>query len=85
QGPVPLEDQLRRLDREDREAWRKLVKDRQGRSAGTQAFLALCWADGQRSLLDIAGLVEMEVGVRDVELLLRYFELLEKLGHVSFA
>ncbi|MGC9335381.1 MAG: hypothetical protein ACP5JJ_14610, partial [Anaerolineae bacterium] len=85
QGPLPLEDELRRLDKEDREAWRKLVKNRRGRTAGTQAFLALCWVDGQRSVLDIAGLVEMETGVRDVELLLHYFELLEKLGHVTFA
>ena len=85
QGPVPLGDQLRRLDKEDRENWRKLVKEREAWRVGTMTFLALCWADGQRSVHDIAGLVEMEVGVRDVELLQRYFELLEKLGHVELA
>ena len=41
--------------------------------------------DGSRSILDVADLVEMESGLRDVELLLTYFRLLEKLGFVEFA
>jgi hypothetical protein len=35
-------------------------------------------------VLEIADLVEMESGKRDVELLLAYFRLLEKLGFVRF-
>jgi hypothetical protein len=35
-------------------------------------------------VLEIAGLVELEIGVRDVELLLAYFRLLKKLGFVEF-
>jgi hypothetical protein len=35
-------------------------------------------------VLDIAGLVELETGMRDVELLLAYFRLLETLGFVQF-
>jgi hypothetical protein len=80
-----LDDQLRRLDKEDRERWRSLVKEREAWRVGTMTFLALCWVDGRRSVRDIAGLVEMEVGLRDVELLQQYFRLLEKLGHLAFA
>jgi hypothetical protein len=46
--------------------------------------LALYWADGARSVLEIADLVELESGRRDVELILTYFQLLEALGFVTF-
>lgn len=83
-GPIPLQQYLRRLDDEDREAWRQLLKARKGGVHHTLTPLALYWADGQRSVLDIADLVELETGARDVELLRTYFQLLEKLGFVSF-
>ncbi len=82
-GPIPLQNHLFRLDDADREAWRALQKARKGRPHYTLSVLALYWADGQRSVLDIADLVELETGERDVELLLKYFELLEKLGFVT--
>ena len=50
----------------------------------TLTALALYWADGARSLLEIADLVELESGKRDMELLLTYFRLLEKLGFINF-
>lgn len=83
-GPVPLRDHLRRLDDEDRHGWRELLKERQDGAHSTLTTLALFWADGTRSVLDIADLVEHESGIRDVELLLTYFRLLEKLGFVAF-
>jgi len=46
--------------------------------------LALFWADGVRPVLEIADLVELESGQRDVALLLVYFRLLEQLGFVAF-
>ena len=82
-GPVPLGNHLQRLDAEDREQWRRLRKSREGGMHYTSTELALYWADGKRSVLEIADLVELEAGVRDVELLLAYFELLAKLGFVT--
>jgi hypothetical protein len=84
QGPIPLQQYLRHLDHEDRQTWAKLLKERKGWEHHTLTTLALYWADGERSLLDIAGLVEMESGNRDMELLLTYFRLLEKLELISF-
>jgi hypothetical protein len=83
-GPIPLRDHLRRLDGADREAWRGLLKARKGGAHYTLTTLALYWADGARSVLEIADFVELEAGRRDVELLVSYFRLLEKLGIVIF-
>jgi len=41
------------------------------------------WADGKRSLLEIADLIELETGQRDVELLVEYFQTLAKLNLVE--
>jgi hypothetical protein len=78
-GPVPLHQHLTALDPDDREAWRQLLKARKGTAHRTLPILALYWTDAARSVLDIAGLVELETGTRDVELLLAYFRLLAKL------
>jgi hypothetical protein len=83
-GPIPLRGYLRRLDGADREAWRHLLKARKDDAHHTLTTLALYWADGARSVLEIADLVELEAGRRDVELLVSYFRLLEKLGFVTF-
>jgi hypothetical protein len=61
-----------------------LLQDRNDRSHHTLVELATFWADGRRSILEIADLVEVETGQRDVELLLTYFHLLEKLGFIQF-
>ncbi|MBN1137356.1 MAG: DUF4910 domain-containing protein [Anaerolineae bacterium] len=82
-GPVPLGNHMRRLETKDREQWRQLLKAREGGMHYTVTGLALYWADGKRSVLEIADLVELEAGERDVELLLTYFELLAKLGFVA--
>jgi aminopeptidase YwaD len=82
-GPIPLHNYLGRLEEADRQAWRDLMKARKNRAHHTQAAQALYWVDGSRSLLQIADLIELETGERDMELLLKYFELLEKLGFVT--
>lgn len=84
-GPIPLSDHLHRLDPADREAWRTLLRARKEAGSSTLAVLALYWADGSRSALEIADLVELETGRRDVELVVAYFRLLEKLGLISMA
>ena len=78
-GPVPLEQYRGTLPREDREAWTRRLAAGNGLHH-TLETLALFWADGSRSVLEIADLVEMETGARDLGLLLHYFQLLEKLG-----
>ena len=83
-GPIELRHHLGRLDDEDRMAWHHLIKAGKDGAHHTLTALALYWADGARSVLDIANFVEWETGKRDVELLLTYFRLLEKLGFVAF-
>lgn len=82
-GPVPFRVDLDRLEEADRVAWQQLTEKRKG-AEHTLITLALYWADGERSVLEIADLVEMEAGMRDVELLLAYFRLLEKAGRIAF-
>ncbi|HSR30034.1 MAG TPA: hypothetical protein VLY63_05665, partial [Anaerolineae bacterium] len=82
-GPASIGQHLHRLDAESRERWRQLLRARKDGSAWTLTPLALYWADGARSVLEIADLAELEVGKRDVELMLAYFRLLEKLGFVA--
>ena len=83
-GPIYLPHYLGRLDEEDREAWRRRLKARQDMAHYTLTILALYWADGQRSLLEIADLIELETGRREVELLLAYFRLLAKLDLIAW-
>ncbi len=82
-GPIPIGAHLQRLEEGEREAWRQMLKARSGMAAHTLLDLALYWADGQRSLLEIADLVELESGQRDIELLVAYVRLLQKLEFVE--
>jgi hypothetical protein len=82
-GPVPLDQYLPTLPVEAREAWNRRLAAADDGAGHTLQALALYWADGSRSLLDIADLVEMEAGRRDTDLLLHYFRLLEELGFVE--
>jgi aminopeptidase YwaD len=60
---------------EDRATLRDLVAGHGGQSMVPVS--ALYWLDGQRSLAQVADLVECEIGERDVEFLVRLAELLE--------
>ncbi|MDO9065765.1 MAG: hypothetical protein Q7U96_01605, partial [Chloroflexota bacterium] len=82
-GPVSLLGYLPRLNAEDQEAWR-LVSREHAADARLLPTLALYWADGKRSLLEIMDAVEMESGQRSPELIFAYFELLRKLKLVSW-
>jgi hypothetical protein len=53
-------------------------KGRKG--AYTAQTLAEYWADGQHTILEIVDRIEMEIGIRDAEFVVREFELLERLG-----
>lgn len=81
-GPVSYRFLMRRLPEEDRRDLEDLV-----RAYGYQVWhllpMAEYWADGKRSLLEIAERVEMESGARNVELLVRAFRALQKAGLVE--
>ena len=83
-GPIPLGQLLHRLNEDSQERWRQLLKARKDSAFYTISALALYWADGVRSVLEIADLIELEAGKKDVELLLVYLRLLEKLGFIEF-
>ena len=69
---------LRKLTEKDRDAWFRLRKEHKERASILPA-LALYWADGKRSLGEIIDLVELESGERAGELLVKHFELLQKM------
>jgi hypothetical protein len=76
-GPVYSRPHLKRLSDEERdEYWQ--VRQTVFRGSYGLVLLAEYWADGERTLLDIADLIELETGQRNVELLVRYFQTLAK-------
>jgi hypothetical protein len=82
-GPFSTRPWVRKLSGEDREALWRLGKDHpESRTLGT---LAMYRADGERSLVEVSGLVELEAGRTDLEFLVKYFRLLGKMGLVELA
>jgi hypothetical protein len=69
---------VRVLNPEDREAFYQFGKSHIS-SRGLET-LAEYWSDGERNLLEVARLVELESGRRDLEYLVGYFRHLEKMG-----
>ena len=65
----------------EKEELYQFSKGRKG--AYTTQTLAEYWADGRRTILEIIDRIEMEISVRDAELIVREFELLERLGLVK--
>lgn len=78
-GPISLRHYLNQLSEEEREQWWRLGKERK-KGFLTLPTLAEYWANGKLSLLEIADLIELETGQRDVELLVEYFQMLGKLN-----
>lgn len=82
QGPVALGRQLRKLSKAKRDAWNQFTKGRVGGDFPLKMTprTAQFWADGTRTILEIADCLEQDTdGERDVEYLVRYFELLRDL------
>ena len=67
---------------EERLEWHEFIAGRPG--ADAIPVLAEYWADGHRSILEIIDLIDLEIDVRDAELIVRHFELLQKLGLVTY-
>jgi len=83
-GPFSTRPWIRKLSPEDRdELWRFGQEHKDvNRTIGT---LAMYWADGERSLLEVSRLVELESGGTNLEYLVGHFRFLEKMGLVEFA
>ncbi|MHB8946008.1 MAG: DUF4910 domain-containing protein [Bacillota bacterium] len=77
-GPVSLRGHLEKLPEKRQEEWRAHQRAHE-RAAQLLLVHSLYWVDGRRTLLDVADLVEQDSGLRDTDLLLRYFELLSEL------
>ncbi|MBI5879428.1 MAG: DUF4910 domain-containing protein [Chloroflexi bacterium] len=80
-GPIALRGYVARLSREERDAATARGLLTMGPGSHIQT-LAVYWADGRRSVLEVANMVEMECGQRKVQFLVEYFELLARLGLV---
>jgi aminopeptidase YwaD len=81
-GPVSPGAYLHRLsavEREEVHAWQK----EHGTAYRGMATVANYWVDGKRTVAEIADLVELETGKRDVELLVRHYKLLAQLELMS--
>ncbi|MBS7619992.1 DUF4910 domain-containing protein [Candidatus Bathyarchaeota archaeon] len=80
-GPPATRYWLNRLDEKDRESSWKMRKD-YGQDQ-VLSTLALYWTDGKRNLLEISELVNLEAGRTNLEYLMKYFKLLEKMGLIK--
>lgn len=84
-GP-PADGEIKRriktLTEEEAERWYKLNKDL-GNKQHLLPVLALYWADGHRSIGEIAKLIELETGISVREFLKEFFRFLEKTGFVE--
>lgn len=78
-GPVSPHFHLHKLTVQEREGARSWQKEH-ARLYRALGVVANYWVDGKRTVADIADLVELETGKRNVELLVKHFNLLDRLG-----
>jgi len=81
-GPADVAGAAARLDEPGRERWHEL-QQRIRKAGHALPTLAEYWADSQRSVAEIADLVQHETGRKDVVLLVDYFSMLADLGLVE--
>jgi hypothetical protein len=77
---------LNQLGTEAKTAYRVLMERQSGQWA-TRSFArqAVYWMDGQRSLLDICDLIELDTGVRDLGFIVDYADWLVRLGFIELS
>jgi aminopeptidase-like protein len=78
-GPADAFGHMQGLTPAERQAWQQLLGSRPD-GARTMVVLAEYWADNRRTALEIIDLIELEMGVRDAELIVRRFEMLAQMG-----
>ncbi|MGB9727444.1 MAG: DUF4910 domain-containing protein [Nitrososphaeria archaeon] len=79
-GPIDIKLKIDSLENESKERVRSLMKLRGWRTCST---LALFWADGKRTVLDIWRMLKIEYGQVDLKNLIDWFYLLEKMDFVK--
>lgn len=80
--PVIPNNRLYSLSPETKEKWPALLTSRPY-NGNTISLLADFWADGKRSAFEIIDLIEMETGIRDAELVVMRFRILQEAGLVD--
>jgi hypothetical protein len=81
-GPVSPGPYLYKLPPEKREELRSWFNDHRS-DYSAMSTLANYWVDGERTVAQIADLVEDEIGKRNVQLLVKHYQLLAELGLMS--
>ncbi len=82
-GPLSTRYWIVRLSPGDREAYRALNK-RLGFEYGGPITYALYWTDGKRSIREISGMIDIEIGMTDLGYLVEMYGYLERMGVVGF-
>jgi aminopeptidase YwaD len=80
-GPIMARGHLDALTPDERESYRLLMRDT--KNAYTLTLLGTYWMDGNRTLKEVADLVELEDGRRCTELLVRYIRFMDKAGLIQ--
>lgn len=78
-GPINLRPYIGRLNEKDREKLHRLRKEYKEKFS-LLTTLGEYWTDGQRSLFEIANLIQLETGEEATRLLAEYFDILSKLS-----
>ncbi|MBC7263041.1 MAG: DUF4910 domain-containing protein [Chloroflexi bacterium] len=81
-GPISLTGELGRLSTEEREAWFELGESHR-QTIRVLPTLLTYWCDGRRTLLEAMDLAELESGMRDPEVAVKYFEMTTRLGFTT--
>jgi hypothetical protein len=79
-GPLSVADLV--VKPQDKEMLHRFAKDHTEFLRG-QSVLAEYWVNGERTLSDIADLLELETGTRATEPLVKYFEFLARVGGIE--
>lgn len=82
-GPLSIGSYVSRLDAAARDAWWELSQRGGKEAAGTAFVLAQYWADGRRTVQEIARRIALEAGLEAASLLVEYFRMAERLGLVE--
>nr|MBC7244401.1 DUF4910 domain-containing protein [Chloroflexota bacterium] len=83
-GPVSPGAYMHKLTPQEKEEVYAWMKEHRAQYYG-MSTVANYWADGNRTVAEIADLVELETGQRNVQLLVKHFKLLARLGLVALS
>ncbi len=81
-GPIALRGHVAQLSQAERAEFNRLGARAMG-GMGVVPTLAVYWADGKRTVLEIAKLVELECGKQELEFIVAYFEWLAKMRLIT--